>query len=726
MPVRLTAGGAAATPAALAADPAFHSKFLARLNAAAYGAVGDGTTADGAALATAYGAAETAKNGMWLPPGVYPIASALTLTTDDNDNDTDGFVGIFGPGAYRAKIRQDTANTKGVSVGGRGQKFNGFSIIAASTAAPADSSSIGLSVDTEGILAEYADLVIDGFNIGARVNSGVLEFNSIWRNIRVAHWYRAAFVFGQGSGSLHENLYASAIGVGSVLNMVETTDLSGEFIRLNLERSTVRNQAIRGTACHNVSFYGLHMEELSFIGSGFSALRSETFEPAFYRTTGRGVQTIRNWTIDSCHVGGYIVDSLTRSGSTATATLNMMGFQQKVATGHGIEVGDSITVAGANESEYNGTFTATAVTTTTVSYTVSGTPTTPATVLAGSDCIVLGLGQSLATNVPLVKFESAGEIVIDGLYIRDTRVVAHTAALRRALFRLAHFVQPGRLTIKNVGFGNQSGSASHWRAPNPLAGYSRTSNVTTLWFTRPHRLRTDAVLTVKGATDSSFNATSSGTLTIINEFAVSFSQTGSDKALTRDTGATAYLQTAAITTGSRTSDICLVTTSAAHGLGVGAQVAIAASDTAYDTDNALVLSVPSTTTFTIRVAGADKASAAVTGTVQHIEAGIPGVNSFGFASGTGEFVDLDVLTRYCSIFAPGAITAGSTGAQSNNIQSAATTRSRVLNVGILDPHASLIYSPYVSGTNAYSVRAMNPTAGSITPNATAVFVTVTP
>lgn len=63
------------------------------------------------------------------------------------------------------------------------------------------------------------------------------------------------------------------------------------------------------------------------------------------------------------------VASLTRSGSTATATV----------TSHGYSNGDLVTISGANETEYNGEFLITNVTTNTFDYTVSGTPSTPAT-----------------------------------------------------------------------------------------------------------------------------------------------------------------------------------------------------------------------------------------------------------------------------------------------------------------------------------------------------------
>lgn len=63
------------------------------------------------------------------------------------------------------------------------------------------------------------------------------------------------------------------------------------------------------------------------------------------------------------------ITSITRSGSTATAT--------KAA--HGYSVGTKLFHTGADQSEYNGVITITAVTTNTYSFEVTGTPVTPAT-----------------------------------------------------------------------------------------------------------------------------------------------------------------------------------------------------------------------------------------------------------------------------------------------------------------------------------------------------------
>lgn len=77
--------------------------------------------------------------------------------------------------------------------------------------------------------------------------------------------------------------------------------------------------------------------------------------------------------LDACLVNGWNLQSasaLTRTETTATLTLN---------AGHGFMVDQVILVAGADQAAYNGEFTVTAVDSTHVSYTVTGSPVSPAT-----------------------------------------------------------------------------------------------------------------------------------------------------------------------------------------------------------------------------------------------------------------------------------------------------------------------------------------------------------
>lgn len=98
--------------------------------------------------------------------------------------------------------------------------------------------------------------------------------------------------------------------------------------------------------------------------------------------------------LDACLSTGFNlkpVISITRDGTTATAS---------VAAGHGFIVDQVIAVAGCDQPEYNGEFTVTAITSGTVSFTVEGTPATPATTVANITMKTAPLGFDIAFTGP--------------------------------------------------------------------------------------------------------------------------------------------------------------------------------------------------------------------------------------------------------------------------------------------------------------------------------------
>lgn len=72
----------------------------------------------------------------------------------------------------------------------------------------------------------------------------------------------------------------------------------------------------------------------------------------------------------SLSVQTYSISSLTRIGTTVTGT---------TSSNHNFATGLTVTIAGANETDYNGSFEVTVLSQTTFSYEITGTPTTPAT-----------------------------------------------------------------------------------------------------------------------------------------------------------------------------------------------------------------------------------------------------------------------------------------------------------------------------------------------------------
>ncbi|MGR3179822.1 MAG: baseplate J/gp47 family protein [Candidatus Anammoxibacter sp.] len=116
----------------------------------------------------------------------------------------------------------------------------------------------------------------------------------------------------------------------------------------------------------------------------------------------------------------FNITTLTRNGTTATAT----------AAGHPLASGVTLTVAGANEAEYNGSFVITVIDANTFTYEVTGTPATPATgtitgtidnirVLIQSQnngqALNLDSGASVTLQTPIANVNSISFVTFDGI-----------------------------------------------------------------------------------------------------------------------------------------------------------------------------------------------------------------------------------------------------------------------------------------------------------------------
>jgi hypothetical protein len=88
------------------------------------------------------------------------------------------------------------------------------------------------------------------------------------------------------------------------------------------------------------------------------------------------------------------VTSITRASTTATVT----------ATAHGFTTGDQVNMRGADQSDYNGDFVVTVTGADTFTYTVSGSPATPAT------------GTIIANNGPEVRDSYEGGLYAAGVF----------------------------------------------------------------------------------------------------------------------------------------------------------------------------------------------------------------------------------------------------------------------------------------------------------------------
>ena len=86
--------------------------------------------------------------------------------------------------------------------------------------------------------------------------------------------------------------------------------------------------------------------------------------------------------VEDDEIDGFFVPDIPKADSVSVSSITRVGTVATVTTSddHGLSAGQSAIIAGAVESDYNGTVVVQSVTSTTVfTYTVSGSPTTPAT-----------------------------------------------------------------------------------------------------------------------------------------------------------------------------------------------------------------------------------------------------------------------------------------------------------------------------------------------------------
>ena len=139
---------------------------------------------------------------------------------------------------------------------------------------------------------------------------------------------------------------------------------------------------------------------------------------SFRAETGTLYTTISDTTIADLVTS---ITSLTRSGSTVTAV---------TSSNHNLASNLSVVIAGANESDYNGTFTITVLSETSFSYEITGTPTTPATgtITVTCTCATLSLesndvgsdtnldsGAQLTLTSPIAGVEAVAFVQFAGI-----------------------------------------------------------------------------------------------------------------------------------------------------------------------------------------------------------------------------------------------------------------------------------------------------------------------
>ena len=167
--------------------------------------------------------------------------------------------------------------------------------------------------------------------------------------------------------------------------------------------------------------------------------------------------------------------TITRSGSTATATMT---------GGHPFTTGQKVVISGATQTEYNGAFTITSTGSTTFTFTVTGTPATPAT---GTIYAMVGDTTDLVALAGVERVSSATDVEFiftkpDGTQIRgadnariqlaeDVNVALSMSALLRGTTTESPYLFAGSQAL----LGNLGESGTYVTRAVPCAANAKVS-----------------------------------------------------------------------------------------------------------------------------------------------------------------------------------------------------------------------------------------------------------
>lgn len=155
------------------------------------------------------------------------------------------------------------------------------------------------------------------------------------------------------------------------------------------------------------------------------------------------------------------VTSITRSGAVATVTTAAHGFNIT----NGIGQYFYVTIAGATQTDYNGTFLCQATSSTTFTYTVANSPSTPAT--GTITWQIPGAGWTIAYTGTNKRVYYNGSAAISRRYLRVNDSAAGTGGAKEALVR-------GFTTIGDIDAVSNTG-------PFPTAAQSALTQSSLVW-----------------------------------------------------------------------------------------------------------------------------------------------------------------------------------------------------------------------------------------------------
>jgi hypothetical protein len=592
----VTVAGTGATAVSLA------NRFAQIVNVKNFGATGDGTTNDHAAIVLAM-LSLTNNSCLYFPAGVYAVGDWLSFDI--------AYAQVSSGSLTNISIIGDGMGTSTI------KNINSFSN-------PPDRPSWGqtggvvISVPSTCSHFNIYNITLDGNCLKRLSGQHAVLFDasySHFRNVEVLNSGQFSFSIGENGtsrvtdvsviGCVVRNGYADGINFGCVTNGV----IVGNLVDGSDDDCIAVGHTAAGSS-NNVLIAD-------------NVVKSRT--DALYETTAASVS------------------SITRSSTTATVT---------TAAAHGRTTNDKVVIVKANQSEYNGLFTITVTGATTFTYTVSGTPVSPATgtIFFGPPTTWgRGIYVGHATDVSVVNNivsnikQDGVKVITDDASYRPTNILISQNTVYDVAINSGYGIGIYFATNIDVTFN---------RILNPTTGagieccdwQSLTisgNNITLDEDVFCRAIHASEAYSIEGVNvttpfnnlkvvKNNISLVNSGGNTIYNE-CIRISAGGA-------------ISTSSVSSITRSSTTATVTTSSAHGLSNGNYILISgATQSEYNGLFSITVTGATTFTYTVSVAAVTPA----TGTILYgvarwtHEATTIANNDCYQASGTGAYIDID-------------------------------------------------------------------------------------
>lgn len=242
-----------------------------------YGAVGNGSTDDTAAINNAVSAAVSAKEEVYFPAGTYKITSALDWRIDG--------LQVRGAGSYNTAIMQFTSNVPVVQVAGSRQSIGGLQFQYATQRPDTETSANCMTFGAAGapsFMSHFYDIRLyrgcRAMYISPTATASGL-FSCLFENISILGYSLDGINLDSPDGAGHTGCVFNNI---YIQNGGDNTDATGNAVYLKLWAECVFNQlniewcnftgtkAMEFNSCENIVINGLHCEgnNLSVWGAG--------------------------------------------------------------------------------------------------------------------------------------------------------------------------------------------------------------------------------------------------------------------------------------------------------------------------------------------------------------------------------------------------------------------------------------------------------------------------